>query len=75
MYKVYKKGFNKEDAQAFYDIYCPTDVNVGGAVSVVRENYILDKINDYWNNGYSIFCVYGSGHAIRQELVLKDLVK
>lgn len=73
--KIHKKKFDENDDELFYKIYAPTDENVSGAISLIRENHILDQIEKYWLKKHSIFIVYGSGHAIRQEPVLRDYIK
>lgn len=42
--------------------------------SGLRDNYVLDQIENYWNKGMSMFIIYGSPHAVMQEPVLRDLV-
>jgi hypothetical protein len=40
----------------------------------LRDIYIVKTIYDYWNEGKSIFIVYGGSHAIIQEEVLRNLL-
>ncbi len=42
--------------------------------STIRNIFILEQIEEKWKEGYSIFVVYGSGHAVMQEGVIKSLV-
>ncbi len=41
----------------------------------IRDFFILDGISKYWEDGYSVFVVYGSLHAKMQEPVIRDLAK
>jgi hypothetical protein len=41
--------------------------------SGLRDNYMLDQINNYWKKGLNIFIIYGYGHAVMQEPVLRSL--
>ncbi len=42
--------------------------------STIRNIFILDQIEEKWKEGFSIFIVYGSGHAVMQEGVIKSLM-
>jgi len=42
--------------------------------STIRNIFMLDQIEEKWQKGYSIFIVYGSGHAVMQEDVIRSLV-
>ena len=78
--KLFDTKFDKEDRQFFHDIVNPTtEKSVINKISrfedeTFRDGYILEQFENYWNKGYSIFAVYGSSHAIRQEPVLNGLV-
>lgn len=71
--------FDKDDKKFFYDIINPTtEKSVINKISrfedeSFRDGYILGQIEKYWNEGFSIFIVYGSGHAVRQEPAIKTL--
>jgi len=41
--------------------------------SGLRDNYVLDEIYKYWQEDLSIFIIYGQGHAVMQEPVLRSL--
>lgn len=41
--------------------------------SLIRNFYILDQIEKYWNDNYNIFIVYGGTHAIMQEPFIRSL--
>ena len=81
MKKIHKNLFNTEfnldDRNFFSKIASPvgteTIVNkVCRASGDVREECITKKIFEYWDNGYSIFIEYGSGHAVREEPLLRE---
>jgi hypothetical protein len=77
--KIFGKEFDLNDANFFKIISNPTGTSttinkVAASCSTIRNYYILDKINDYWQKGLNIFIVYGSGHAVAQEPVIKSLV-
>lgn len=76
--KIFEKNFNSDDANFFKIVSnptgTPTKINqVASSSSTIRNYYILDQIEDYWQKGFSIFIVYGSGHAIAQEPVIRSL--
>lgn len=53
----------------------PIDNKVSEAQSNLRDVAIVKGILKSWNEKKSIFIVYGSGHALTQELALKELLK
>ncbi len=81
--RIHKQIFGKEldlnDKNLFRKITNPA---IRGIVfneiakksSTIRNIFILDQIEEKWKEGYSIFVVYGSGHAVMQEGVIKSLV-
>ncbi len=81
--KIHKQIFGKEldlnDKNLFRKITNPA---MNGTVfneiakrsSAIRNIFILEQIEEKWKEGYSIFVVYGSGHAVMQESVIKSLV-
>ncbi len=78
--QIFEKDFDEMDAELFYDSSNPTRRSnpiseVARASSDIRNGHILDKIEEYWNEGYSIFIVYGSGHAVVHEPALRTLTK
>jgi hypothetical protein len=42
--------------------------------TILRDVAIVAGIKEYWEKGYSIFVVFGSGHAVIQERALKQLL-
>lgn len=76
--KIFGREFNKSDKQFFYDIVNPTIektiINkISREDSDIRDHYILDQIEKYWNEGKSMFIIYGCSHAVMQEPVLRTL--
>lgn len=81
MKKIHKKLFNADfdlnDRKFFQDITTPvvlkTIINeVCRACSTLRNEYIVNEILKYWNQGYSIFVEYGQSHAVIQEPWLRE---
>ncbi len=77
--KVFGVDFDEMDANLFYDSSNPARISnpiseVARASNDVRNGFILDEIEKYWNDGFSIFIVYGSGHAVVHEPALRKLV-
>lgn len=56
-----------------YKISCPHSESVSSRCSGFRDEFIFGAVEKYWNDGYDIFIVYGSGHAIVQEPALRGL--
>ena len=82
MKKLYKeivgKEFNQNDN--FNDLVNPnkteTAVNkIARAQSDLRDANVASEIEKYWDEGKSIFVVFGSGHLIIQEPALKKVLK
>lgn len=73
--ELYKNKFNKEigkeDKAIIYEFVKPTDTNISGESSDIRDTHILNTILEYWKEN-NLFIVYGSGHAIRLEKALKE---
>jgi len=81
MKKVHKKlfgiDFDLNDKKFFQDITTPvilkTVINkVCRTCSTMRNEYIVNEILKYWNQGYSIFVEYGASHAVIQEPLLRE---
>jgi hypothetical protein len=43
------------------------------AAGVIRDVGIVEEIQDYWDEGYSMFIVFGGSHAVIQEPILQKL--
>jgi hypothetical protein len=80
---IYKKIFNQEldinDEKIFSRITSP--VGTGSRInelsrsqSMYRNEYILNQIEKYWDEGYDIFIIYGAGHAVMQEPAIRSLI-
>jgi hypothetical protein len=53
---------------------CPSN-EVARQSSVFRNKYILKQIKEYWEQGKSIFVLFGAGHAVAQKPVLYDFIQ
>ena len=80
---IYREIFNKElnidDEKIFSQITTPVTIKsrineLSRDQSVYRNEYILDQIEKYWDDGYNIFIIYGAGHAFMQEPVIRSLL-
>lgn len=67
----FKKDITKEDKAIIYEFVKPTDTNISGESSDIRDTHILNTILEYWEEN-NLFIVYGSGHAIRLEKSLRE---
>jgi tRNA-binding EMAP/Myf-like protein len=67
------KVFSWTEIDILYKISCPVPESVASRCSGFRDEFIFRTIEKYWNEGYDIFIVYGSGHAIVQEPALRGL--
>ena len=83
MAKIHKNIFGTEfdynDQKFFSEIPSPVELKtvinkVSRLLSRFRDEYIVNKIKEYINNGYSIYCQYGSGHAIVEEPLLREIL-
>ena len=73
--KKYPGIFNEKDRKSFYEEARPKKGNVSEASGIIRDEYMVSRILELWNKGYSIFVVYGSSHAIVQEPALRTMLK
>jgi hypothetical protein len=69
--KATGKDFDENDKDTLYKLMEPTDNNISGVSSNVRDEHILKKIKELWTEN-NMFIVYGSGHAIRLEQALRN---
>lgn len=77
--KIFNKKINFDDKDFFIKISNPklseTKINIiTKKASTIRNNFILNQIEKYWLEGYSIFIVYGASHAVMQEPAIRSLV-
>ncbi len=77
---LFGTDFNELNSEFFNKIVNPTLTisiinKVAATSSRFREIKILQEIEKLWKNGKNIFVVYGQGHAVVQEPVLKTLTK
>jgi hypothetical protein len=74
---IFGKDFDLDDVNFFAIISNPTGTStkinqVAANCTIIRNYFILGKIKEYWEKGFNIFIVYGSGHAVAQEPVIRD---
>lgn len=78
--KIFSEEFNLDDKGFIAKIPNPTfDLSIINEIarmsSTIRNISILDYIEGYWQEGHTIFIVYGASHAVMQEPAIKSLVK
>jgi hypothetical protein len=57
-------------------VYHDSAVNdVARASSRLRNEHIVIETERYWKDGYSIFLLFGSAHAVIQEPSLRDMIE
>lgn len=76
--ELFGKPLSWDDTQWVYDITTPTPTDyvtnkISRRSGELRDEYILQQIEKYWQAGKSLFAVFGSAHAIRLEPALKAL--
>jgi hypothetical protein len=71
--QVAGKPFDIEDKLGLNKLSDPSYNPVSDASGRFRDGVILDAVKAKWAEGYDIFAVFGSGHAIVLEPVLKSL--
>ena len=77
--EIFHSEFNERDIDFIKKIINPTTketaINkVAKASSTFRDVCIISKIEEYWNNGKSIFAVFGFAHAVIEEPALRKLL-
>lgn len=81
MREIHKKIFNTEFDENIRTDYTNPNIDktiinkIARVLSDFRDVHITSEIERYWNEGKSIFVVFGSGHLIIQEPALKKLLK
>lgn len=77
--KMFNRDFNENDMQFYYDVSNPTTtfcrINELSRFedSSLRDGYILEQIEKYWNEGKNLFIVYGASHAVMHEPAVRHL--
>lgn len=76
--ELFGKPLSWDDTQWVYDITTPTPQDyvtneLARRSGELRDEYILEQIKKYWQEGKSPFLVFGSAHAIRLEPALHKL--
>ncbi len=62
--------------RAAVPIYRDSIINdISRASSRLRNEHIASEAEKYWNDGYSVFMLFGSAHAVIQEKALKSMGK
>lgn len=77
--KIFNTDFNKDDKEFFATIINPTKdysvINkIPRALSTFRDATIVSGILKCWQEGQSIFAVFGGGHVIVEDRALKELL-
>lgn len=73
--QTHNHKFDPDNKMCFYVTANPSESAVADVASRFRDEHILSEILKYWNQGKSIFVVYGSGHAIKLEKAIKSLAE
>ncbi|MCE9517697.1 hypothetical protein K8Q96_01690, partial [Candidatus Nomurabacteria bacterium] len=78
--KIFNREFNKDDFKFYDTVINPTitfsRINEVSRVedSGLRDKYILQQIEKFWQEGKNIFIVYGCSHAVMHEQAVRKLV-
>lgn len=73
-------GEIREHDLAFFDVvtgtnYYPTAINqIARDCAVIRDAHIVQQIKQAWDEGKSVFVVFGATHAVIQEPALRKLL-
>lgn len=78
--ELFGKPLSWDDIQWVYDITTPTPTDfvtnkISRRSGELRDEYILQEIEQYWQAGKSPFAVFGSAHAIRLEPALRKITE
>lgn len=78
--KEFGVDLNLADRKFFYDHVDPSQNNsvfnqISREADVIRDSRIVENILRLWEQGNSIFVVYGSAHAVNQERALRVLCR
>ncbi len=77
LYNIFQKetgkAFSFIEIQTIHNLLAPNSNEVASMSSLHRNESIFDTVKSYKGNGYNIFIVYGSGHAIVLEPALREL--
>jgi hypothetical protein len=77
--ELFSTDFDEKDANFFYSIANPIELNsvvneVSRISSQIRDQYIVQKIKDYIDDGFSVFAQYGYSHVVMQESALEKFL-
>ncbi len=79
MIAIHNKKYNHEFdpivcKECCYKMSNPSLNPVSSESSLIRDEHIVLEIKKNWDQGKSLFVIYGSGHAIVQEPALRKLL-
>lgn len=82
------ESLNENDGNLFYEFarpngkvetkYLPNPFiinDISRKATLMRDSYVVKGIYDKWQEGFSMFISFGSGHCIEQEPVLREILK
>lgn len=72
--RVTGKPFDQENAEISQRMSDPSTSPISEYCNYLRDEVLLDRIRSAWSSGQSVFVAYGSGHAIKLEPALRQLV-
>ncbi len=77
--RITGERFDQSQAEYFYNLSNPHEHvaitnDVSRRCTSLRDEHIVAQIKKYWDEGKSIFAVYGFSHVIAQEDTLKRLL-
>ena len=72
--QVTGREFDSQEMETLYTVSDPYQSRVSAASGDYRDKFLLKRIEEELTKGNDLFIVYGSGHAIKLEASIKDLV-
>jgi hypothetical protein len=73
--QTHDHSFSMNDLDCFKTSSNPDKSPVPDKLSAFRDQSIVQAIFDRWQEGYSIFIVYGSGHWVTQRGALETILR
>lgn len=78
--ELFQTEFDPNNYKFFHDTINPAEKTtkfnqLSRDADVIRDSSVVSEIKRLWDEGKSVFVVFGSGHAIIQEPALKTLLK
>ena len=76
---LFHTEFDMNDLEFFHTICNPTRTDtvinrVARASATMRDTHIVEEIQRYMNDGYSVYVQFGGTHAVIQEPLLRDVL-